>query len=295
MTSLLTLLRSNPQAFLLDQVTSAAAAYALRRLIASYAGYAIRVRRSSDNAEQDIGFSFDGGLDTVSLLAFVGSGSGFVTKWYDQSGNGRDAAQSTAANQPRIVNSGTTETQNTKPAIRFISSSTTYLTLSSGLNLANNIPALTVGAVANPVSSATTPNFFTILTSGGGTRALLGKTATDRLTSGGRRLDADSFQGVSGSTAINGALHVVDMYIDYTATTLAQFLDGAAQSSSSSFQTSGNTSATDSSAIIIGASNAAGLNPLDGHLAEILVYTRVVNTTNRLVIESNQKTYYGTP
>jgi hypothetical protein len=95
------------------------AAYSLRKPRNAYTGNAIRVRRSSDNAEADIGFTTIGDLDTAALLTFVGSGSGFVTTWYDQSGNNRNATQTTAANQPRIVNSGVLEAVNGKPAISF--------------------------------------------------------------------------------------------------------------------------------------------------------------------------------
>jgi hypothetical protein len=77
----------------------------LRKMI-STATVAIRVRRSSDNTEQDIGFSGNS-LDTASLATFVGAGNGFVVTFYDQTGNGRNAVQATAAKQPRIVSSGT--------------------------------------------------------------------------------------------------------------------------------------------------------------------------------------------
>ena len=76
---------------------------------------AIRVRRSSDNQEQDIGF-VGNDLDTVSLLSFCGAGNGFVTTWYDQSGNGYNATQTTQANQPLIVNSGVLNTKGGKAA-----------------------------------------------------------------------------------------------------------------------------------------------------------------------------------
>lgn len=91
---------------LLGLYPNAAAAYSLRLLNPDYTGDAIRVRRSSDNAEQDIGF-VSGVLDTASLLTFCGAGSGYITTWYDQSGNARNATQSTAANQPKIYD-GTT-------------------------------------------------------------------------------------------------------------------------------------------------------------------------------------------
>lgn len=79
--------------------------YSLRKQLTAFAGSSIRVRRSSDNTEQDIGFS-SGLLDTASLLSFAGAGSAFVTKWYDQSGGAHDLAQATTGNQPRIVNAG---------------------------------------------------------------------------------------------------------------------------------------------------------------------------------------------
>jgi hypothetical protein len=91
---------------LLDLYPSAAAAYSVRKLRSAYSGSAIRVRRSSDNTEQNIGFDGSGNLDTSSLTSFCGSGNGFVTTWYDQSGNGYNATQTTAANQPQIVSSG---------------------------------------------------------------------------------------------------------------------------------------------------------------------------------------------
>ena len=57
---------------LLDLFPNAAAAYSLRKLRAAYSGSAVRVRRSSDSTEQDIGFTTQGELDTASLLSFVG-------------------------------------------------------------------------------------------------------------------------------------------------------------------------------------------------------------------------------
>ncbi len=90
---------------LLDTYTNAAVAYSLRQLRTAYTGAAIRVRRSSDNAEQDINF-VGGDLDTSSLLTFCGAGNGFVTTWYDQSTNANNSTQATATSQAQIVSSG---------------------------------------------------------------------------------------------------------------------------------------------------------------------------------------------
>lgn len=91
---------------LLDDYPSAAAAYSLRKLRTAYTGSAIRVRRASDNTEQDIGF-VNNVLDTSTLTSFCSGTNGFVKTWYDQSGNGINATQTTAASQPQIVSSGT--------------------------------------------------------------------------------------------------------------------------------------------------------------------------------------------
>jgi hypothetical protein len=103
---------------LLDTYSGAAVAYsAARRLATAYTGALIRVRRSSDNAEQDIGYDTNNVLDQSALTTFVGANNGFVVTIYDQSGNAKNATQATAINQPRIVNSGSIDLANGLPAM----------------------------------------------------------------------------------------------------------------------------------------------------------------------------------
>ena len=107
--------------YLLDQYSGAAAAYSLRLLDCDYAGDAIRVRRSSDNTEDDIGF-VNGNLDTASLKTFVGTGGsddGFVVTWYDQSGNANNSTQSTTTAQARVMDKGVVQRLNDKPSLYF--------------------------------------------------------------------------------------------------------------------------------------------------------------------------------
>jgi hypothetical protein len=105
--------------YLLDTYSGAAAAYSLRKLRNSYTGSAIRVRRSSDNTSQDIGFDANGNLDTASMLSFVGSGNGYISIWYDQSGSSPNGTQETSSYQPKIVNSGSLVTDGGKPSVLF--------------------------------------------------------------------------------------------------------------------------------------------------------------------------------
>lgn len=91
---------------ILDQIsTSPSSAYSLRKLRTGYTGFAVRVRRSSDNSEQNIGF-IGNNFDIASLTSFVGANTGFVTTLYDQSGSGINLTQATALNQPVIVSAG---------------------------------------------------------------------------------------------------------------------------------------------------------------------------------------------
>lgn len=92
--------------------------YSLRLYVSDYTGNCIKVRRSSDNAELDIGFNA-GVLDTAALLTFCDSGDGFITIWYDQSGSGFNAIQTTANRQPIIVSGGVVSVLLSKPTVYF--------------------------------------------------------------------------------------------------------------------------------------------------------------------------------
>lgn len=86
--------------FLLDTYPNAKAAYSLKQLYENYDGFAIRIRRSSDNVEKDFGFDATGNFNLVLYKAFIGTDTAYVVKWYDQTGNGLHWAQTVAANQP---------------------------------------------------------------------------------------------------------------------------------------------------------------------------------------------------
>jgi hypothetical protein len=77
------------------------------------------VRRDSDNTTSDIGFTASGDLDTDTLSAFCGLNSCFVTTWYDQSGNEKNATQITPSMQPRIVSGGELEMSGGHPTLYF--------------------------------------------------------------------------------------------------------------------------------------------------------------------------------
>lgn len=92
--------------------------FSLRRVVKNFSGFCIRVRRSSDNSELDVGFNrLD--LDTSSLLSFAGANDVFVTKIYGQK-EYFNFEQTSTSLQPKIVSSGTLiQDSNGKPAIGF--------------------------------------------------------------------------------------------------------------------------------------------------------------------------------
>ena len=101
--------------YILDLYSGASVAYSLRKLKSTTTNV-VRVRRSSDNAEQDFRASQ---ITDGTLIIFCGSGDGFVTVWYDQSSNNLNITQNSASRQPKIVNAGSLILNNSKPSILF--------------------------------------------------------------------------------------------------------------------------------------------------------------------------------
>ncbi len=91
---------------LFDRVAAeVATGHSLRKLSSTYSGPVIRVMRSSDQTEQDIGF--DGAaIDTVALLAFAGSADAHLVKWYDQGVGGHHVIPFDAQYLYQIVRAG---------------------------------------------------------------------------------------------------------------------------------------------------------------------------------------------
>ena len=158
---------------LLDQYPGAAAAYSLRKLRGGYSGSAIRVRRSSDSAEQDIGFTSSGDLDESALTTFCGASDGFVTTLYDHSGNAKDLTQATVSLQPTVVSDGSVVTKNGKPAISYPANC--YLTSSAALTAVTDCTAFCIYATTgNGMFAALGPlatPFFLVTQSGSSTSA----------------------------------------------------------------------------------------------------------------------------
>lgn len=277
-------------ATLLDLYPNAAAAYSVRLLRGAYYGSpAIRVRRSSDNAEQDIGFTTSGDLNTSALTTFVGSNSGFIVTWYDQSGNGENETQTTANKQARIVNAGAIEIINTKPALRFDGTNTSYINTTIGATTSKSVYFVKKGESFSGASSVL--GFPTTITS---TQLGLYYLNTSPFPYGVNTWNSDTFGYNSGNTdflsqtiemclLINGAPQTseVKLFVNNVQKVLTQ-LRG----------TSVSRTMANGFRIGMGGDETSHQN-YDGFFQEIIVYNGDNSTTDRSAITTNQNTYYG--
>lgn len=254
---------------LLDLYPNAAAAYSLRKLRIAYSGSAIRVRRSSDNTEQDIGF-VNNVLDTSSLTSFCGSGNGFVTTWYDQSGNAVNVTQTTAGNQPQIVSSGSVITISgiggSKPSLLFdgtndFMSRTNF----SWINYSMFFVQKANGGIAWQNGSG---NGVGLNTSSGTLYSLYERNVADH-NFGTRTSDLRLISGIR-----NQSISKLNGYINTTLYTLST-----------------SNANTPSTGFYIGALDGSSVY-YNGHQSELIFYT-TDESSNLSGIQSNINTYYG--
>lgn len=259
-------------------------AYGLRKLNSS-ATSAIRVRRSSDSTEQDIGFT-GSQLDTAALLTFAGVGSAFVKTLYDQSGNTRDLTQTVAGNQPRIVNAGVLDTDNTKPCMVFggtpyfedtgggIFAAGASSTLAVAKSSSGTLQCLwgegKVSATGRTVVYASSAGLLTI--------AVCNDANVNVANGGGAMANAALAQGsavdsgTNESTWVNAAAGTNTAYTRTGVTTVDKFTVGKAYLSA----------ATPGSGWL-------------GNISELVIFAASLTTGQRQAGEANQKSFFATP
>lgn len=272
------------------------AAYSLRQLDTAYAGSAIRVRRSSDSTEQDIGFSV-GDLDTAALLTFCGAGDGFISKWYDQSGNAKDVIQATTTKQPKIVAAGVVN------KIDSVHSAALFDGTASALQCATSIGAYAAGTaswftvlkgvstpfatVASEGAAANTSRYLMLVETNASPAKQQVKTQD---TAGVTQISVAG--GGSQAAAFDGSIHqqsIVD-----SGTSIAGWVDGAVGITSVAVTRAG-TLTLDKFALGAITSSGSFASYFPGNIAEFVVFNSALNTTQRQNAELNQKTYYSTP
>lgn len=277
-----------------DRTTTASRSlYGLTKLRAAYTGAAITVRRSSDNATSNIGFTASGELDVSALLTFVGSNSGFVTTWFDQSTNGFNQTQGTTGLQPRIVNAGIVDRMAGRPAVYFNGS--TYLTGSASAAVMGTTAYTFVAVFASSLNGSTIFSKLNGTASWGGGNTKIGLVGTvGQSNFAGPRLGMVQFSGgwTSGSVDVNTSEPFV----------------GVLYSPSSGNNTVVRTDSVQNTNVLTGAETgdggsitAIGLGISDsmvifnGYIAEVMNFNGVVPLNEVVQIEQAALAYYKPP
>jgi hypothetical protein len=246
---------------LLNQYPGASAAYSLQNI--GGGGNVIRARRSSDNSEDNFSATdITGG----ALATFAGAGDAFVTTWYDQSGNGQNATQTTASAQPKIVNSGSVITNSNGKATVSFDGSGDYLQMpfATGSNSGH-----LMSAVCEPVNNTTNQFLLDFRDASNDGITLLG------LSSGLIHHRSNAVKAQQNYDAD------VQLFTgEYTGTDLTAYVDGAGGTT----LTGANTNATTNGRI--GSVSYGVTLTWNGTISEIVIYL-TDQSANRADIESN--------
>jgi hypothetical protein len=276
---------------LLDLYPSAAAAYSLRKLRTAYSGSAIRVRRSSDNTEQDIGFA-NNVLDTSALTTFCGANNGFVTTWYDQSGNGNNGIQTTAANQPQIVSSGSIITQNGKPSLLFDGTNDNFLSNAA-------IDPLFITAINTPNTTSVNKTIMGADASGATQAGAIYLQYGDptRIPGFSRKtvLDSSGLSDFSAKGTISESNNTTNLITGTrTSTNIQVYINNISKGSDTTIAALNPLGNTDAGRfrLMAGYYNRAIVDFMNGNLTEFIAYTSD-QSSNRTAINTNINSYYG--
>ncbi len=252
------------------------AAYSLRAVNSYYFLLpTIKVRRASDNATRDIGFTSNGDLDTTALKSFVGAlGTGYIDTWYDQSGQVRNLTQTVYAKQPRIINSGIIYRRNGQPTL--------YHDTDDGL------------AFTGPEYLTATPFSVNLVagsnsTNNGSRRAINGHSGKNWLIGPFGNKDSWYNGGFSLQNASPWSTNSVEIFtvVQPSDVNSNAYYRNAESKLLSSYTNNG----------VLGSVNtgAAGYNSegLDGFISEITAFRRDISTNQRLILEASQSAYYN--
>lgn len=256
-------------------------AFSLRRLSKTYGGRCIRVRRSSDSAVLDIGFSGNN-LDITALTNFVGANDGLVTTWYDQSGNGYNITQGIAGRQPAIITGGTLITDNGMPALRILNPISQAFTITT-----SNFAGLNFDTYATlSINSATTSTLHYLINNSAGVNSIFWAFVDAEPDLSTPPIGYVQASGTTGDFEIipntDNIQKLMNFYKEFNNVSCATFNDSRVFSAVT----------LNVAPIAAGVKNYTILS-IDGKAQEILIFSGGNQTINKSAIKNNITSYYS--
>ena len=194
----------------------------------------------------------------AGIPAYSNTVNGFVETWYDQSGNGKDATQLTAANQPKIVDAGNL--------------------VANGLGFFTNdlLETASLGA-SQPITA------FSVFTQDSASSTIYGSSGSHALiTSSSNTISLNAGTALVSSASITvGTPALVSSLANSTSSFI--FINGGNT-------TTGNAGTTGiTGSLKLGSTNSN--RAMEGELQEFIIYNSD-QTANRIAIETNINSHY---
>ena len=211
----------------------------------------------------------------ASAWSATRDGNGFGTTWYDQSGNARNATQTTAGNQPQIVTGGVVNLLNGKPTLTPAGGA---INLNATLALAT---PYSINTVANRTSGS---SYQRLITSTPDAVFLIGALFGNYISAIGNGTAWSDISVVNNPvTAIGSTPRVLTNIA--TTSLMTPYIDGAVMA--------GRTGSigTSTELMLFG----RGTQSWIGNCPEVVVFTSALTTTDRQTLERNQGAYFGIP
>src|SRR5262245_35493860 len=234
---------------------------------------------------------------TVSASMFTTTGGStqstnntVVARWEDQSGNGRNLTQATAANQPKKFDN----IQGGNPIVRF-DGSNDHIFTETDYPFGRNLSGVSVAAVVKAANLSCTVFGFSVGTATTTIRFRLAYDFAGSYLVGGRRLDANSNQDITAG-ADDGDFHVVVGVLNHAADSALIFVDGRFLTLQT-WQPAGagaNSSNTDALRTVMGASVALAAN-LNGDIGYVVEFQKALSTAEAVGICGYLKNIWATP
>lgn len=250
----------------LDLVPGAVVAYSLRAMSAAWVGNAIRLREDGGDTEANFTTAVGNAIDTAEVTAFLNGAGGHGSVWYDQSGNGYNCLASSdfPGDQPvwslSVVGG--------KPGFVVIpETSGEFRTAETNISLPNG--ACTVFMVCRGTVETRL---------GGASMSFFGGSTAVNTLNDGTHLAAYDYAGLVDDAAV-------------------YLVDSAWEFGTNDYKVNGTS--------LVGTDfDTAAVDPITGYICvalnltsvsvvEVLVYSTLLSSANRLAIRQNIATYYG--